>query len=107
NVSNLGLAKIRDNVPLAGVEQREDGNPRGNMCASRDVEIDDASGKGCNDLAVRQMKFFKVDRRHHAIALSLQSGYRGSGLVDGFCGGKTVGQERFQAVQRVLGLCDL
>src|SRR5262249_29883384 len=34
HMSNLGLAKIRDDVPFAGIKQREDGNPGANMGAS-------------------------------------------------------------------------
>ncbi len=70
-MSDFRLAKIRDDVPFARVEQREDGNPSGNMGASRNVEIDDTSGKRCDDLAVGEVKLLEIDGGHHTFALSL------------------------------------
>ena len=70
-MSNFGLAKICDDVPFARVKQREDGNPCGNMGAGRDVEIDDPSGKRCDDLAVGEMEFLEIDGRYDSLALSL------------------------------------
>src|SRR6266699_578673 len=71
HVSNLGFAKICDDVPFARVEQREDGNPGSNMGAGRNVEIDDTSGKRCDDLAVGEMEFLEIDGRDRTFALSL------------------------------------
>src|SRR6266496_584801 len=71
HMSNFRCAKIRDNVPFARVEQREDRNPGGNMGAGRNVEIDDTSGKRCDDLAVGEVEFLEVDGGHHTFALSL------------------------------------
>ncbi len=70
-MSDFRLAKIRDHVPFARVEQRENGNSGGNMRAGRNVEIDDTSGKRCDDLAVGEMEFLEVDGGHHTFALSL------------------------------------
>src|SRR6476660_8517067 len=106
-MSNLGFAKIRDDVPFARVEQREDRNPGGNMSAGRNVEIDDSSGKRCDDLAVGQMEFLEVDGCYRALALSLQGCLSSSGFIDDFGGRKALGQEWFQPLQRVLGLCNL
>src|SRR5215471_745492 len=52
HMSNLRFAKICDDIPFAGVQQRKDGNPGCNMSASRNVEIDDTSVERCDDLAV-------------------------------------------------------
>ena len=65
------LAKIRDHIPFARVEQREDGNPGGNMGSGRNVEIDDTSGKRRDDLAVGEMEFLEINGRHDSFALSL------------------------------------
>src|SRR5437764_15370603 len=106
-MSDLGFTKICDDVPLARVEQREDGNPGANMGAGRNVEVDDPSGKSSDDLAVRNMEFLEIDGRDRTFALSLQGCYCGSGLVDGLGGGKAMRQEWLQAVQGVLGLGEL
>src|SRR5205807_6294881 len=71
HMSNLGFAKICDHVPFARVKQREDGNPGANMGTGRNVEIDDTSGKRCDDLAVGEMKFLEIDGCDGALALSL------------------------------------
>ncbi len=81
-MSNLGFAKICNHIPFARIQQREDGNPGGNMSARRNVEIDDPSGERCDDLAVGEMEFLEVDGRDRALALSLQGCYCGSGFVD-------------------------
>ena len=70
-MSNFRLAKIRDHLPFARVEQREDGNPGGNMGAGRNVEIDYTSGKRRGDFAVGEMEFLEIDGGHHTLALSL------------------------------------
>src|SRR6476659_6276152 len=96
-MSNLGLAKIRDDVPFARVEQREDGNSSRNMGAGRNVEIDDTSGKRRDDLAVGEMELLKIDGRHHTFALSLQGRQLRSGFIHVFGGRKFFGQEWFHA----------
>src|SRR5215471_14484757 len=97
-MSNLSLAKIRDHIPFARVEQREDGNPGGNMGAGRNIEIYDTSGKRRDDLAIGKMEFLEVDGRDRTFALSLQSCHRGSSFVDGVGGRKAMGQEWLQAM---------
>src|SRR6266513_78740 len=71
HVSNFGLAKICNDVPFARVEQREDGDPGANMGAGRNVEIDDPSGKRCDDLAVGEMELLEIDGRDRTFTLSL------------------------------------
>src|SRR5947207_15894050 len=71
HMSNLGFAEICDHVPFARVEQRENGNPSGNMGSGRNIEIDDTSGKRRDDLAVGEMELLKIDGRDHPFALSL------------------------------------
>ena len=68
---NLGFAKICNHIPFARVQQREDGNPGGNMGAGRNVEVDDPSGKRCDDLALGKMEFLEIDGRDRTFALSL------------------------------------
>src|SRR5438132_10236968 len=104
---NFGFAKICDHVPFARVEQREDGNPGGNMGAGRNVEIDDASGKRRDDLAVGEMEFIEIDGRQRTFALSLQGRLFSSGFIDVFGGRKAIGQQRFEALQGAVGLCKL
>jgi hypothetical protein len=70
-VAKLALAELRDDIPFACVEQRENGNPGGNMGACRNVEVDDTSGKSRDDLTVGEMEFLEIDSRHHTFALSL------------------------------------
>src|SRR5438874_10257114 len=70
HMSNFRFPKICDDVPFARVKQREDGNPCGNMGTGRDVEIDDTSGKRCDDLAVGEMEFLEIDSRQRTFALS-------------------------------------
>src|SRR6266567_5356002 len=71
HMSNLRFAKIRNDVPFARVQQREDGNPGGNMGAGRNVEVNDPSGKSRDDLAVGEMEFLEIDGRDRTLALSL------------------------------------
>ena len=81
-MANLGLAKICDDVPVARVKQREDGNPGGNMSTCGNVEIDDTSGKRRDDPAVGEVKFLEIDGRDRALALSLQGRHFSSSLID-------------------------
>src|SRR6266576_5658153 len=106
-MSNFRFAKICDDVPFASVEQREDGNPGGNMGTGRNVEIDYPSGKRSEDLAVGKMEFLEIDGRHRTFPLSSQGRLRGSGFIDGVGGRKAVGQQWFQALQGAMGLCNL
>src|SRR5438552_17595412 len=71
HMSNLGFAKIRDHAPFAPVEQREDRSPGGNIGTGRNVEIDNPSGKRCDDLAVGKMEFLEINGRDRTFALSL------------------------------------
>src|SRR6266705_3190486 len=71
HVSNLGFAEICNDVPFARVKQREDRNPGGNMGTGRNVEVDDPSGKRCDDLAVGEMEFLEIDSGDRTFALSL------------------------------------
>src|SRR6202030_3643582 len=77
------------------------------MGTGRNVEIDDTSGKRCDDLAIGDVEFLEIDGRDCTFSLSLQACYCGSGLVDRFGSGKAMGQEWFEAVQGVIGLCEL
>src|SRR6266487_4150445 len=71
HMSNLGFAEICDDVPFARVEQREDRSPGGNMGTDRNVEVDNPSGKRCDDLAVGEMEFLEIDSGDRTFALSL------------------------------------
>src|SRR5215831_13901943 len=53
------------------------------------------------------MEFLEIDRRDRTVALSLQGCHCGSGFVDSVGSRKAVGQEWFQAMQSVFGLCEL
>src|SRR5207249_11097022 len=96
HVSKLGFAEICNDVPFARVKQREYRNPGGNMGPGRNVEVDDPSGKRCDDLAVGEMEFLEIDSGDRTFALSLYGCYCGSGFVDSVGGGKAMGQEWFQ-----------
>src|SRR5262249_36388171 len=62
DVRELSLAKVRHDVPLPRVQQREHRDPGRSERADGDVEVDDTTGKRRDHPAVRELQLRQIHR---------------------------------------------